>query len=139
MALVAVDGLVHLYRTDANNKRTIRLRGIAGIGVATAAIFWPGKTAYIAVELIGLWAILVGVLELYVCRYSHYDAKDRVLLGFAAITSILMGLGVMIWAFVGAVVISATIGVASVARGITLVMSGTHERHQIDDKQAVAA
>ena len=129
VALVAIDGLVHLFGVSIKDKRSTRLRGIAGVAVAIAAIFWPGPTAYIAVELIGVWAILVGVLELYVARYSRDNAKDRALLILAAIASILIGVGVMVWAFTGAVVVSATVGVAAVARGVSLVMSGISERN----------
>lgn len=139
VAWVAIDGLVHLFGTGAQGNRTARLRGAAGVAVAIAAIIWPGRTAYISVELIGLWAILVGALELSVARYSHETGKYRALLVLAAIASILIGVGVMIWAFVGAVVISATVGVAAVARGISLMMSGFSERNQLDKEQAAAA
>ena len=112
------------------------------MGVSTslfAAIIWSGQTAYISVELIGLWAILVGVLELYVARYSRENGKDRAFLVLAAIASILVGVGVMIWAFVGAVMISATVGVAAVARGVGLMISGFSEPNQVDKEQAAAA
>ena len=55
----------------------------------------------------------VGVLELYVARYSRENVKDRAFLVLAAIASISVGVGVMIWAFIGAVVISATVGIAA--------------------------
>jgi uncharacterized membrane protein HdeD (DUF308 family) len=138
VAWVAIDGLVHLLGTSANDKRTARVRGAAGVAIAIAAIIWPGQTAYISVELIGLWAILVGVLELYVAGYSREKGKDRAFLILAAIASILVGVGVMIWAFVGAVVISASVGVAAVARGVSLMMSGISERNQLDKEQAAA-
>jgi uncharacterized membrane protein HdeD (DUF308 family) len=83
------------------------------------------------VELIGLWAILVGVLELFFARYSGVDAKDRALVIIAAIASIVIGVGVMEWAFAGAVLVSAVVGIAAAARGISLIMSGIYERsHQ---------
>ena len=139
VALVAVDGLVHLFGTGAKDKRTARLRGVAGVALAIATIFWPGQTAYIAVELIGLWAILVGVLESLEARFLRESARDRALLVLAASASVLMGVGVMIWAFIGAVVISATVGVSAVARGVSLMMSGFSERNQLDKEQAAAA
>ena len=138
VALVAIDGLVNLYGTDVKGKRIARFRGAAGVAVAVVAILWPGQTAYIAVELIGLWAILVGVLEFLAARFRRESAKDRALLVFAAIASVLMGVGVMIWAFLGAVVISATVGVAAVARGVGLMISGFSERNQLDKQQAAA-
>jgi len=139
VAWVAIDGLVHLLGTGSRDNRNARLRGAAGVAVAIAAIIWPGQTAYISVELIGLWAIFVGVLELYVARYSRESGKHRAFLILAAIASILVGVGVMVWAFIGAVVISATVGVAAVARGVSLMMSGISERNQLDKEQAAAA
>ena len=56
-----------------------------------------------------------------------------------AIASILIGVGVMIWAFVGAVVISALVGIAAIARGTSLIMSGISERNQLDNEHAAAA
>jgi uncharacterized membrane protein HdeD (DUF308 family) len=139
VAWVATDGLLHLYGTDVKGKRIARFRGVTGVAVAVVAVLWPGQTAYIAVELIGLWAILVGVLEFLAARFLRESAKDRALLVFAAIASVLMGVGVMIWAFVGAVVISATVGVVAVARGVSLMMSGFSQRNQLDNEQAAAA
>lgn len=139
VAWVAIDGLVHLFGTAAKDKRIATLRGIAGVAVATAAIIWPGRTAYIAVELIGLWAILIGVLELFAARFLRESAKNRTLLVFAALASVLIGLGVMIWAFIGAVVISAMVGLLAIARGVSLMMSGISERNQMDREQAAAA
>lgn len=39
VALVAIDGVVHLLRTGIKDKSTSRLRGIAGVAAAIAAIF----------------------------------------------------------------------------------------------------
>jgi uncharacterized membrane protein HdeD (DUF308 family) len=139
VAWVATDGLLHLFGIGAKNKRTATLRGIAGVTVATAAIIWPGKTAYISVELIGLWAILIGVHEFLAARFLRESTKDRALLVFAALASVLIGVGVMVWAFFGAVVISAMVGIAAVARGVSLIMSGFSERNQLDKEQAAAA
>jgi uncharacterized membrane protein HdeD (DUF308 family) len=113
VALVAIDGLVNLFGTGVMDKRASRIRGIVGVATAIVAIFWPGRTAFAAVELIGLWAILIGVLELVFARYSGEDPKDRTRLIIAAIASIVIGVGVMKWAFAGAVVVSAVVGIAA--------------------------
>ena len=99
--------------------------------MAIAAIFWPGMTAYVAVNLIGLWAILIGVLELDSARHS---TKDRALLIIAAFASIAIGVGLMRWVFAGAVLISAIVGVAAAARGVSLIVSGIHERNSLTAK-----
>ena len=139
VAWVAIDGLLHLLVTDMKDKRAARLRGVTGVAVAIAAIVWPDQTASIAVELIGLWGIFVGVLELYLSKYSHYTGKDRALLILSAVASILIGVGIMIWAFWGAVVISATVGVLAIARGVSLIMSGISDGSHSHQKQSIAA
>jgi uncharacterized membrane protein HdeD (DUF308 family) len=125
VALVAVDGLINLFGEGLIDKNVARIRGTAGIAVAIAAVFWPGITAFVAVELIGLWAVLVGILELAFVRDS---AKDRALQIIAAVALILIGIGMMRWVFAGAVVVSAVVGVAAAARGVSLILSGIHER-----------
>lgn len=129
VALVAVDGLINLFGAGVMDKGAARIRGIVGVAVALAAVFWPGLTAFVAVELIGLWAVLIGVLELVFARDS---AKDRALRLVAAIASIALGVGMMRWAFAGAVVVSAVVGVAAAARGISLIVSGIHERTSLE-------
>jgi uncharacterized membrane protein HdeD (DUF308 family) len=135
VALVAIDGLVNLFGTGVIDKRTSRIRGIVGVAVAIAAVFWPGRTAFVAVELIGLWSIVIGILELIFARYFREDAKDRTLLIIAAVAAIAIGVGMMKWAFAGAVVVSAVVGIAAAARGVSLIMSGIAERsHQFGGK-----
>lgn len=139
VALVAVDGLVNLFGTGVVNQPAARLRGTVGVATAVAAIVWPGGTAFIAVELIGLWAIAIGVLELFFAKYSGDGAKNRALYGLAAIASIVLGIGIMRWAFVGALAISATVGIAAMARGISLIITGVSNRsHPIDGQPAAA-
>jgi uncharacterized membrane protein HdeD (DUF308 family) len=135
VALVAVDGLANLLGTGVMDKRGARIRGVIGVATGIAVIFWPGRTAYIAVELIGLWAITIGVLELLFARYSRESGKNRALLIVAAIASMAVGVGLMWWAFVGAVVISAMVGIAAMARGVSLMMSGISLRLHQDDGQ----
>lgn len=139
VALVAIDGMLNLFIT-ATDKSASRVRGVLGLVIAVTATCWPGRTIYVAVELIGLWAILVGVLELLVARYSDEGPKDRALFVIAAFASIVVGVGLMRWVFVGAIVISALVGIAAAARGISLIIIGVSERlHQPDGtgKQAM--
>jgi uncharacterized membrane protein HdeD (DUF308 family) len=138
VALVGIDGLANLFGAGVIGKHASRVRGLIGIVTAIAAVFWPGKTAYFAVELIGVWAIAVGILELFFARYSGQDAKNRALLIVAAIASLALGAAVMKWPFAGAVVASALVGAAAMARGISLILSGFSERsHEVHGRPVV--
>lgn len=127
VALVAIDALLNLLGKGLTDRRAGRVRGVIGVAAAIAAVFWPGRTAYVSVELIGLWAIVVGVIELFVARYSGENGKDRSLLIIAGIASMVIGAGVMMEPFAAAVVVSAVVGTAAAARGLTLIVSGISE------------
>jgi uncharacterized membrane protein HdeD (DUF308 family) len=130
-ALVVIDGFLNLLGISASDKLVARVRGVVGTSVAIAAIFWPGRTSYVAVELIGLWAISIGILELAFARNSDNRSK-RLLLIIGAIVAISIGVAIMKWTFAGAVLVSAAIGVAAAARGVALVLIGISERsHQL--------
>lgn len=136
VALVAIDGLVNLFGTGMAVKRASIIRGVVGVAVAIAAVFWPDQTVAAAVELIGLWAIVIGVLELLFARYSSKNTKERVLLIIAAIASIAIGIGVMKKVFVGAVLVSVLVGIAAAARGISLIIVGlSHRFHRHNESE----
>ncbi|HYL11630.1 MAG TPA: hypothetical protein VEV41_01250 [Terriglobales bacterium] len=46
----------------------------------------------------------------------------------AGIAAIAIGVGMMRWVFGGAVLVSAVVGIAAAARGVSLILSGIHER-----------
>ena len=46
----------------------------------------------------------------------------------AAIALIAIGIGMMRWVFAGAAVVTAVVGVAAAARGVSLILSGIYER-----------
>jgi hypothetical protein len=134
LALVVIDGVLNLFGRGVMDRRTTRIRGVAGVAVAIVAIFWPGMTIFVAVKLIGLWAVLIGVLELIFVRGSGKDAKDRAALIIAGIAAIVIGVAMMRWVFGGAVLVSAVVGVAAAARGVSLIVSGIHERTSLATK-----
>jgi uncharacterized membrane protein HdeD (DUF308 family) len=139
-ALVAIDGLLHLFGAGVIGKWTAGLRGVAGIAFVAAVVFWPTITVVVAVELIGAWTILVGVLEFIVATKSGEEGKERAMLIIAAIASMVIGAAMMKWVYAGAVAASAVIGVAAAVRGVSLILSGIRQRSKQFDgsrKQAI--
>jgi len=128
IALVAIDGLVNLFGTGIAVKRASTIRGVVGVAVAIAAVFWPDQTVAAAVELIGIWAIVIGILELLFARYASENAKQRALLIIAGIASVAIGVGMMRKVFIGAVLVSVFVGIAAAARGISLIILGFSRR-----------
>jgi uncharacterized membrane protein HdeD (DUF308 family) len=132
LALLAIDGLLNLFGTDVGGvggKRITRLRGVAGITVAIVAIFWPGVTIFGGRG--SNW--IVGCPDrhsrTHFCEgvWQRY-AKSRSIDLIAGIAVIVIGVAMMRWVFGGAVLVSAVVGVAAAARGVTLIVRGIRER-----------
>jgi uncharacterized membrane protein HdeD (DUF308 family) len=131
VALIAIDGLLNLFHAGImEEKRGSRIRGVIGIAVAVAVILWPGRTANVAVDLIGAWAVLIGILELVFVTSHEKQAKGRTAKIIASLASIAIGVCMMTWVFMGAVLVSAVVGTAAAIRGIMLIVSGIRERMQ---------
>jgi len=116
------------------------IRGVIGVVIATSAILWPDWTVFAAVELIGAWAIMIGVLELVFVRHSGENARQHAPLIIAGVASIAIGIGVMKKVFLGAALVGVLVGIAAAARGISLIVLGvSRRRHQESgsEKQAV--
>ena len=129
VALVAVDSLLNLLRAPLmDGKRGSRMRVVVGIAIVAAVILRPGITAYVAVETIGAWAVLIGILELaFVTTHGKY-AKDVAVALTCSFACIALGIFVMKWVFPGAVFVCAVVGVAAATRGTVLIASGIRER-----------
>jgi hypothetical protein len=144
LALIAVGGNRRSaesvrYRRDGQTRNQASQCGRTGGRDGCPLL--AGRTAFVSVELIGLWAVVVGVLELISARHSSEDAADRSRLTIAAMAAIVIGICMMIWVFSGAVLVSALLGIAAAARGVSLIVTGISERsHQFDGegKQAAA-
>jgi uncharacterized membrane protein HdeD (DUF308 family) len=129
VSLVAIDGLLHLFHAGVmEDKRGSRIRGVVGIVVAVAVIFWPGRTAYVAVDLIGAWAVLIGIFELVFVTSHEKRAKGRTASIVASLASIAIGVCIITWVFMGAVLVSLFVGVAAAIRGIVFIVAGIQER-----------
>jgi len=79
--------------------------------------FCPEGLPTLLVELIGLWAVLVGLLALYFVRFSGESAKGRALLIVAAVASIVIGVITVRWVLTGAALVSAIVDIAAAQLG----------------------
>jgi uncharacterized membrane protein HdeD (DUF308 family) len=129
VALIAIDGLLNLFHAGImEEKRGSRIRGVIGIAVAVAVILWPGRTAHVAVDLIGAWAVLIGILELVFVTSHEKQAKGRTATIVGSLAIIAIGLCMMTWVFMGALLVSLVVGLAAAIRGIVLIVAGIRER-----------
>lgn len=113
-AYAIVDGLLAIAAATRHGVRehawTLVLEGLVGLGVGLASLVWTGITALLLVELIALWAILTGTLEVALAVRLRREIPGELLLGLAGSASILLGILMLLSPRAGATVIVVLLG-----------------------------
>jgi uncharacterized membrane protein HdeD (DUF308 family) len=100
------------------------LEGFAGLVAGVLAILWPGITAIVLVLLVGAWAILSGVFEIWTAIRLRQQIRGELFLGIAGVISILFGLYVIIFPGQGILSVLWLIAVFAAAFGIAMIGLG---------------
>jgi len=100
------------------------LEGIAGLVAGFLAIVWPVTTAFVLVLLVGAWAILTGVFEIWTAIRLREHIKGELFLAIAGVISALFGLYVIIFPGAGILSVLWLIAVFALAFGVTLIALG---------------
>lgn len=91
-----LDGIFALYAAVSGQGDqkwwALLLRGIFGILAAGIAFFWPGITAVALVLVIGVWAIVSGIVEIVSAIRLRKQIQREWLLALAGVLSIIVGL-----------------------------------------------
>ncbi|MPZ38701.1 MAG: HdeD family acid-resistance protein [Rhizobiales bacterium] len=127
-AFVLVDGVLSLVAAVRRGHPAPRwwlvLMGVAGIGAGALTFVWPGITALVLLIFIAVWAIILGVLEIYSAIKLRNEVQGTWLLILNGAISVLFGL-VLLWRpDVGALAVVWIIGVYAIMLGVIYVMFG---------------
>jgi uncharacterized membrane protein HdeD (DUF308 family) len=125
-AFAVVDGAFALAaalgrRADTVSRMWLVLQGLAGIVVGALAFVWPGITALALLWLIGIWAIVIGVLEVIAAARLRRDLRGEWLLGLSGAATALFGILLIAWPAAGVLTLVALIGVSAVVFGAALL------------------
>jgi uncharacterized membrane protein HdeD (DUF308 family) len=124
-----VDAVVALTRLFSSGRpagdRVLQiLRTVVDVGAAGVAIAWPGPTAEVLTVVIGVYAIVVGVLELSASTGSLVKcAGSSGWLIAAGVLSIVAGVLLIVWPDIGAVTLAIVFGAYLAAYGVVLLFS----------------
>ena len=115
--------------------RLMMLEGLLGIFVALAIFFNPTLSATIFVFLIGVWAILNGVVFLaaYFKRKVAYIGKG--LLIITGIVSLLFGILIISDPFESTKILTIIIGIYAIAYGILSIITKTNTNNFFNQNQ----
>jgi uncharacterized membrane protein HdeD (DUF308 family) len=97
--------------------------GLVSIALGVIALVYPAVTLVTVILLIGLRAIVMGILEL-VAAFSWEGTESRWLLGITGVLSILLGVLLLGSPVAGGAAILWTIGVYAIVFGLMLFVVG---------------
>ncbi len=124
-AYALVDGAVavlSVVRHQAGDHRALMMfEGIVGIVAGIGAAVWPGITALALVLLIGVYAVLTGIVELVAAARLRGVLRDDWALGLAGILSIAFGAAMIAFPGAGALAVAWLIGAYAIAFGAAML------------------
>jgi uncharacterized membrane protein HdeD (DUF308 family) len=137
-AYALLDGILSLVAAITGSDRAapawwLALVGVLGIAAGLIAFFWPVKTAFALVIMIGVWALTIGIFEIIGAIRLRHEIDDEWWLITAGILSVLFGLAVLMAPRAGALAIIWVLGAYAVLAGVLMIafsfrLKGLHER-----------
>ena len=109
------------------------LLGLVDIGAGVIALAWPGPTALVLVLLVGAWATVAGLVEIFAGFRAGEPAGTRALLFITGLVSIAFGIVLFARPDMGAVTLALLFGLFNLIYGTTALVQGiellqTHKR-----------
>ena len=128
-ALIDGVGLVvgGFRRTYDTGQRVAHIvAGVLGIGAGLLALLWPGVTAVVLAILVGVWALLTGVADLWVA----IRARGQWLIAAIGVVSVIAGVLILVRPDVGAVAIAQVIGIYAMVAGALMLGAAWNLYHE---------
>lgn len=100
----------------------LALAGLTSLGAGAVALLWPSLTLMVMVLLIGIWAVVRGVLEIIGAITLRKVIRNEWLLALAGVLSILVGLAMVIMPGLGALVVLWMTGAWAILFGLIFII-----------------
>jgi uncharacterized membrane protein HdeD (DUF308 family) len=98
------------------------LEGIVGVLAGVATFIWTDVAGFVLLTIIGVWAIMTGVLEIILAIRLREEIQGEFWMGLGGLLSILFGLFVILFPGAGALSIITIIAVYAIAFGVILIL-----------------
>jgi uncharacterized membrane protein HdeD (DUF308 family) len=124
-----VEGITSLYtgiqRRGADRRWWVEvLEGILSVAAGLVAIILPTFAAEILVLLISVWAIVVGVFQVYLAIRLRDEMRGEFWLGLAGVAVVLLGVGMLLFPSAAALSLVWLIGSMAIVFGTFLAILG---------------
>jgi uncharacterized membrane protein HdeD (DUF308 family) len=133
--------IIEAIRHRGSSSMVLRIGlGVVSILFGILVLVWPGISLAILVIMVGIWAIIIGILQT-VSSVGHRAVPNsgRVWGIIGGALSILFGILVLIWPGTGVVSIIWIIGIWAIVWGITLIVLGVQLRKAASTTEAGAS
>ena len=116
------------------------LLGLVDVGAGVIALAWPGPTALVLVLLVGAWAIVAGLVEIFAGFEVGESAGTRALFFVSGLISIAFGIVLFARPGVGAVTLALLFGLFNLVYGFWALTQGidlrraVHKGPQVDEQ-----
>ncbi len=130
-AYAIVDGVFAIASvfSDEDGPRWPHLiEGLVGLGVGALIVLFPDRVGIGIVLLIGIWAVVTGLLEIASAIRLRQQIKDEWLLGVGGMLSVLLGLIMIANPRFGQVTTTYILGTYGILFGFLLVLLGLRLR-----------
>ncbi len=120
--------IVHAFTPDlAREARWILgVRGISAIILGLIAFFLPGITLRALVIVIGVYLLILGVLEGITAFRRHFHPGLLV----RGIISIIIGIAALVWPGLAILTLGVLFGIYAILAGVTAIAIGWHLQHR---------
>ena len=125
-AYALIDGIFALvavvrWRAAEEQWWLLMLKGIVGIGVGIFVFAHPVTSALALVTLVGFWAIVTGIMEIFAAIRLHRVITGEWLLGLSGALSVLFGIALLAAPGVGILLWITVLGVYALMYGVSLL------------------
>jgi uncharacterized membrane protein HdeD (DUF308 family) len=100
------------------------LLGLVDVGAGVIALAWPGPTALVLVLLVGAWATIGGLVEIYMGFEVGESAGTRALFFVSGLISIAFGIVLFARPVMGAVALALLFGLFNLVYGVWALTQG---------------
>jgi len=104
------------------------LLGLVDLAAGVVALAWPGPTALVLVLIVGVWAVIAGLVEFAAAFASGEPAGARAMFIVAGLATVAFGVVLCARPGIGAVTLALLFGLFNLIAGISMLVKGIELR-----------
>jgi len=115
------------------------LLALVDVAAGVIALVWPGPTALVLVLIVGIWAVMAGIFEIFAGFAPAETAGTRALFFLTGLVSVAFGVVLFAHPNIGAFALALLFGLYSLVYGVSLIVMGIDARRTAKDVHKVMA